>query len=126
MRIDEYPQFLPWCIASRVFETGDDYVKADLVIGYKFFREKFTSHVTFTRPDRIHVHYVDGPMKNLSNQWLFIRNDDGTCTIDFDVNFEFSNPLLQGFVSIFFNEAVRRMVAAFERRAAVLFGDNLQ
>jgi coenzyme Q-binding protein COQ10 len=84
-------------------------------------REKFKSRVILDRPDEIRVEYLDGPMKNLSNQWAFIRNSDGTCTIDFYVDFEFRNPMLQGLINLFFEKAVSKMVGAFEQRARDLY-----
>ena len=120
--IDRYPEFLPWCIAARVNSRQDNEIYADLVIGYKMIREKFSSHVSFEKPDTIRVEYLDGPMRYLSNKWEFIRENDGSCTIDFYVDFEFKNAVLQKMMGLFFNEAVRRMVSSFETRASVLYG----
>ncbi len=88
-------------------------------------REKFTSKVTLERPDVISVEYLSGPMRYLSNHWRFIREPDGSCTIDFYVDFEFRNPLLQKLMGAFFNEIVRRMVSAFEARARDLAGEKI-
>lgn len=121
--VDLYPRFLPWCIASRITRREGDVFYADLVIGYKMIREKFTSRVTALRPDHIHVEYLSGPMKHLSNHWRFIDNGDDTTTIDFYVEFEFKNKVLQGLMEVFFNEAVKRMVSAFEDRAKELYGN---
>ena len=95
---------------------------ADLIIGYKVIQETFSSRVTLDRPKHIHVEYLSGPMKYLSNHWNFIDNKDGTTTIDFFVEFEFKNPLLRKLMGVFFNEIVRRMVSAFEARAIQLYG----
>ena len=119
--VQKYPEFLPWCISSRITKHEGNVFYADLVIGYKMVREKFGSKVTLDRPNHIHVEYLKGPMKHLSNHWRFIPEADGTCTIDFYVDFEFRNPILHGLISVFFNEAVRRMVSAFEARAQDLY-----
>ena len=119
--VDHYPQFLPWCLASRVTGREGDVIFADLVIGYKMIREKFTSRVTLRRPDHIHVEYLSGPMRYLSNHWDFRREADGSCTVDFFVDFEFRNPIIRRLMEVFFNEAVRRMVTAFETRARTLY-----
>lgn len=119
--VDKYPEFLPWCIASRITKREVNVFYADLIIGYKMVREKFTSRVTALRPDHIHVEYLSGPMQYLSNHWRFIEEDDGTCTIDFYVEFEFKNKIFQSLVGAFFNEAVKRMVKAFEERAEELY-----
>lgn len=120
--VERYPEFLPWCIASRITKREEGAFYADLVIGYKLIREKFGSKVTTEHPGHIHVEYLSGPMKYLSNHWYFVAETDGGCTIDFFVDFEFRNPVLQKLMGLFFNEAVRRMVAAFEGRARQLYG----
>lgn len=119
--VESYGEFLPWCIACRKTADHGDVIEADLIIGYKLFREKFKSRVILDRPNEIRVEYLDGPLKSLSNQWNFIRNNDGNCTIDFYVDFEFQNPMLQGLVTMFFEKAVTRMVSAFEKRAHELY-----
>lgn len=120
--VDKYPQFLPWCIASRITKREGDVFYADLVIGYKMVRERFSSRVTAVRPGEVRVEYMSGPMRHLNNRWLFERNPDGTCTIDFFVDFEFKNPMLQKLITVFFHEAVKRMVGSFEARAVQLYG----
>ena len=123
--VDSYPEFLPWCLASRITRREGDVFYADLVIGYKkMVREKFGSRVELHRPEHIRVDYLSGPMKYLSNEWRFIREPDGSCTIDFYVDFEFKNRFFQRVMDVFFNEAVRRMVSSFEARARELYGDN--
>lgn len=119
--VEKYPEFLPWCIAARITRREGNAFYADLIIGYKLMREKFTSKVTVQKPDHIHVEYLKGPMKHLSNHWRFIAQPDGSCLVDFYVDFEFKNPVLQKLMGVFFNEIVRRMVQAFEKRADDLY-----
>jgi coenzyme Q-binding protein COQ10 len=121
--VDRYKEFAPWCVGSRVNKRESAQVfYADLVIGYKLIRERFSSKVHIDRPNEIFIEYMRGPMKHLKNRWRFIREPDNSCTIDFSVEFEFDNGMLQGLANIFFNEVVKRMVGAFERRAAELYG----
>ena len=119
--VEKYPEFLPWCLESSIVGREGNIFYADLVIGYKMFREKFGSKVTLEQPHHVHVQYLRGPMKHLSNHWRFIEMPDGTCTIDFYVDFEFRNIVFQRLMGVFFNEIVRRMVTAFEQRAAQLY-----
>ena len=120
--VAKYPEFLPWCVAARVRSRTDKEVHADLTIGYGPFRESFTSRVTPSRPGRIDVRYEKGPFKYLNNHWLFLPQSDGQCLIDFYVDFEFRSKMLQKIMEMFFNEAVKRMVGAFEARAHQLYG----
>ncbi|MDX1401664.1 MAG: type II toxin-antitoxin system RatA family toxin [Kiloniellales bacterium] len=120
--VARYPEFLPWCIAARIKQKRDSHIIADLVIGFKMIRERFTSHVYLNEQEmKIDVSYVDGPFKHLRNHWIFEPHPDG-CEIDFYVDFEFRNRLLQKLMEALFHEAVRRMVAAFESRANDLYG----
>ena len=85
-------------------------------------RERFTSRVVLDRPRRIDVSYTDGPFRYLSNHWDFITRPGGQCLIDFHVDFEFRSRMLQKIIELLFNEAVKRMVGAFETRARQLYG----
>lgn len=124
--VARYPEFLPWCTGARIREkqvtpTGEVLV-ADLMIGFKMVREKFTSRVTLDRPKmRIDVEYINGPFKHLNNHWTFSPTAEGKCQIDFHLEFEFSSIVLQKLIGVLFHEAVRRMVAAFETRAHQLY-----
>lgn len=127
--IEAYPEFLPWVSGCRIRsrtsdeESGAEIVEADLIVSFKVFREKFGSRVTLS-PDerRIKVEYLDGPFKYLNNQWSFIENPDGSTTVDFFVDFEFKSRILQNLIGMVFNEAMLRIVGAFERRAEALYG----
>lgn len=121
--VARYQEFAPWCIGSRINKRESDTVfYADLIVGYKMFRERFSSKVILDKPDEISIEYLKGPLKNLKNHWKFIRQPDNTCVIDFVVEFEFGNFALQTLANMFFNEVVKRMVGAFEERAKKLYG----
>ena len=122
--IEKYPEFLPWCVATRIRQRDDEMVLADMVIGFKVFRERFSTQVQWGRPGRIDVTYSEGPFKYLNNHWLFEQHGDGQCLIDFFVDFEFRSRLMQKAIGAVFNEAVQRMISSFEKRAAVLYGGD--
>ena len=124
--IDSYPAFLPWCAAARVRarreEGATEVVDADLVISFKVFRERFGSRVTLRPKDRkIDTEYLDGPFKYLQSRWEF-RDAEGGSEVSFFVDFEFRNAILQSVIGLVFNDAMQRIVRAFERRAAELYG----
>jgi coenzyme Q-binding protein COQ10 len=115
--IEEYPEFLPWCAALRIKKRDGNQITADMVIGFKMFRERFTTRVTLTPETRVDVEYLNGPFKYLNNHWIFEAAEDGGCTIDFYIDFEFRSALLQKAIGVVFNEAVGKMINAFETRA---------
>ncbi|MFZ0098976.1 MAG: type II toxin-antitoxin system RatA family toxin [Gemmobacter sp.] len=121
-----YPKFLPWTAAARIRSRtpieGGEVMEADLVISFKVFRERFGSRVTLW-PSRMKIdtEYLDGPFKYLKSGWSF-RDVAGGCEVTFFVDFEFRNAILQGIIGVVFNEAMHRVVRAFEKRAADLYG----
>jgi coenzyme Q-binding protein COQ10 len=123
--VERYPEFLPWCVAARIRQRpAPNILIADLVIGYKVFRERFTSHVQLNRPERIDVRYYEGPFRYLNNHWILEPHGVDECVIDFYVDFEFKSRMLQKVIQTLFNEAVQRMVGAFEKRADALYGPH--
>jgi coenzyme Q-binding protein COQ10 len=121
--VERYPEFLPWCIGARIRERRERLMVADLIIGFKMIRERFTSRVDLDREHlTIQVAYADGPFKYMTNRWRFEPAGEGGCRIDFYVQFEFRSAMLQRLIGVLFHEAVRRMVGAFEGRARQLYG----
>ncbi len=119
--VGKYPQFLPWCIGSKVRSRTPTEEVADLTIGFGPFRESFTSRVILERPHMVRVRYENGPFRYLNNQWKFTPDPKG-CRVDFFVDFEFRSRLLQAAIGAVFNQAVGRMVAAFLKRARDVYG----
>ncbi|MBL8639788.1 MAG: type II toxin-antitoxin system RatA family toxin [Alphaproteobacteria bacterium] len=121
MDVEKYPDFLPWCLGCEIISRDNTTMVADLLIGYKLYREKFTSKVTTPEPHVIYVEYIRGPLKYLHNQWKFTKINDEKCMVDFYVDFEFKNPFFEKFMGLFFDEIVRRMVQAFVKRADEIY-----
>lgn len=131
--VGRYPDFLPWVVGARLFnEHNDDSgagFDADLIVGIKMFKERFTSRVTLNNPEHcgekgeklaVHVEYIKGPMKYLHNYWTF-EDIEGGCQVNFLVDFEFKNIIFQKLAGALFEDAVFKMMSAFEERAKVLY-----
>jgi coenzyme Q-binding protein COQ10 len=124
--VDKYPEFLPWCVATRIKKRENEgaILIADMVIGFKMVREKFTSRVVLSEPRQIDIQYSDGPFKYLENTWLFEPHEEGGCQIDFYVDFEFRSRLLEKIMGSLFEKAVHKMIGAFEARADELYDNS--
>ena len=122
--IDSYSEFLPWCVASRIKEKrNDNLILADLVIGFKMFRENFTSEVNYKYPDEINVKYIDGPFKYMYNNWKFFNTENSKVTeVHFHIDFEFKSIVLEKLIGTVFSKAVEKMIDAFEVRAKDIYG----
>ena len=120
--VKKYPEFLPWCLGARTKNKTLKSFEADLIIGFKIYREIYSSKIFLNEKDRkIIVNYKDGPFEYLENYWLFKENPDG-CEIEFMVDFRFKSIFLQTLMETLFKEAVVKMVKAFENRANELYG----
>ncbi len=125
--VEKYPEFIPWCIALRILKKdaldGQGTLTADMVVAYKVFREKFKSRVMLDRHHHaIDVTYLDGPFRSLENHWRFVDQPDGGSAVDFEIDFEFKNFLLQATAQAVFDKAFARMSEAFVKRADDVYG----
>lgn len=130
--VEKYPEFLPWNSAARIRtrktrDDGAEEIAADLVISFKVFRERFGSRVVLWPADsatgalKIDTEYLDGPFKYMRSGWVFTDRPEGGCRVEFYVDFEFRNAILQKLIGVVFHEAMSRIVKAFEDRARALY-----
>ncbi len=122
--VGRYGEFLPWVSAIRVRSNTDTEMVADMIVGFKGLRESFTSKVAKERPGHIRVDYLDGPLKYLNNDWTFRPDGKGGTQVDFCVDFQFKNRVFEMLAGQVFDRALRKMIGAFEDRAAQLYGDS--
>ena len=122
--VGSYAEFLPWVVATRIKSDEDGVMIADMLVGFSALREKFTSRVVKERPGSIKVEYIDGPLKQLANDWTFSPEPDAGCRIEFSVDFTFRNAIFEKLAGQYLDAAFRKMVAAFEKRAEQLYGSS--
>ncbi len=121
-QVERYPEFLPWCIGARILRRENNILYADLVIGWKILREKFTSKVVLNGPGEVHFEYMNGPLKYLHGDWQFTPEGNNGTRVEFKVDFEFKSRTLSMVMGGVFSELVHRMVGAYEARAVQLYG----
>ena len=125
--IESYPEFLPWCRASRIIERKENALLAELVISFKHITESYTSEVVFKRPENqddngfIDVKMIRGPFENLENHWKFTPIKEGGSEIYLNLSFKFRSKLLDSIIGILFGKASAKMVNAFKLRADSLY-----
>ena len=123
--IEKYPEFVPWCLDSKIHDKTDKSdtieIKADLTIGKSFFRDTYKSFVVYNKSeDSIHVTNIDGPLKHLENEWFF-RQDGDSSEVEFNVDFELKNKILNVLMIKSFDLGLKKIADAFEKRAIQLF-----
>jgi coenzyme Q-binding protein COQ10 len=122
--IEKYPEFIPFCLASKVYErkkVGDKIlIIADLTIGKGPFSDTYKSDVRFNKKnDTINVTNIDGPLKHLQNNWKFIETDN-TTEVYFDVDFEIKNKFLNLLMEKSFEFGLNKIADAFQKRAETI------
>ena len=123
--IEKYPEFVPWCLNSKIHSKNDKgnkiEITADLTIGKSFFNETYKSFVIYEKSiDSIHVTNMDGPLKHLENKWFFKQIGENS-EVDFHVDFELKNKILNMLMNKSFSAGLKKIADAFEKRAADLF-----
>jgi len=123
--IEKYPEFVPWCLGGKIhdkIDKGDRIeIKADLTIGKSFFKDTYKSFVIYSKSkDSIHVTSIDGPLKHLENEWFF-KQDGDSSEVEFHVDFELKNKILNVLMIKSFNLGLKKIADAFEKRATQLF-----
>jgi coenzyme Q-binding protein COQ10 len=120
--VERYPEFLPWCMGARILKRDGNILYADLIIGWKLLRERFSSKVVLNPPHSVQFDYTNGPLKYLHGDWRFTPTLHGGCLVEFQVDFEFKSRALSLVMGGVFSELVHRMVGAYEARANQLYG----
>ena len=123
--IENYPEFVPWCLGSKVYEKKDkgDTVEiiADLTIGKSFFRETYKSFVIYNKStDTIYVTNMEGPLKHLENKWFF-KDVGNSSEVEFQIDFELKNKILNLLMNKSFDLGLIKIADAFQKRADELF-----
>ena len=123
--IEKYREFVPWCLKGKIHTKSDEgnkvKITADLTIGKSFFNETYKSFVTYDKSsDLIHVTNMEGPLKYLENKWFF-RQDGENSEVDFHVDFELKNKILNTLMIKSFDIGLKKIADAFEKRAIELF-----
>ena len=123
--IEKYPEFVPWCIAGKIYERNEsaDLItfNGDLKVGKSILNETFSSHVSFYKEkDKIIVTNLDGPLKHLKNEWKFKEVNNST-QLEFFIDFELKNPILNGIMKKSFELGLNKIAKAFEERAMKIY-----
>lgn len=120
--VGRYQEFLPWVVDTRIRSDSETEMLADVLVGFKGLREQFTSRVVKKHNLAIDVDYLEGPLKQLHNEWRFRARPDGGCHIDFYVEFTFKNRMFQKLAGQMFAKALHKMTSAFVDRADEIYG----
>ncbi|MES2026201.1 MAG: type II toxin-antitoxin system RatA family toxin [Pseudomonadota bacterium] len=121
-RVEDYPQFLPWCGGVDVKQRDADRLVASIMINYHGVKQSFTTENTNVRPVSMTMRLLEGPFKQLHGTWTFKPLREDACKIDFDLQYEFSNRLIESIIGPVFNMIASSFVDSFSKRADAVYG----
>jgi ribosome-associated toxin RatA of RatAB toxin-antitoxin module len=121
-RVEDYPQFLPWCGGVEVRDREDHKLIAKININYHGLRQSFTTENTNAPPTAMTMRLVDGPFKQFDASWKFNALRADACKIEFDMHYEFSNRLFESVIGPVFSMIANSFVDSFCKRAEAVYG----
>lgn len=120
--VENYPQFVPGCVAAEILERSEGEVVAKLTVKRGALRTHFTTRNRQSPPDQVHMQFVDGPFRALDGYWRFVPVGDHGCQIELQLNYQFSNPIKAALLEPLFTDIADQMVKAFVRRVQLVDG----
>ena len=120
--IEVYPEFLPWCRATKVLSRTDDEVRATIELSKGGVEKAFTTCNRNQKNKMIEMRLVEGPFKRLEGFWRFDALGDEGCKVSFDLEFEFASRMLDMVVGPVFSQIANSLVDSFHKRAVEVYG----
>ncbi len=121
-RVEDYPEFLPWCSRTELKYRDAQKTAATLHINYRSVRSHFTTENAKEEPVSMSIRLVDGPFRRLEGIWAFRPLADNACKIEFQLTYEFSSRMFEKIIGPVFSQIANTFVDAFVRRAAQIYG----
>ena len=119
--VEKYPEFLPWCKSTNIYDKDNNIFYSDMEIGFNLIKEKFTSRVTTLSTKRIHSEAISGPFNKMNNTWEIENISHNKCKITLNIEFDFKSFLLRNIMGKLFEVSAIKMIDAFENRANYLY-----
>jgi ribosome-associated toxin RatA of RatAB toxin-antitoxin module len=121
-RVEDYPKFLPWCGGARILQQTTEETLAQIDIDYYGVHTHFTTANRNQPPERIVISLRDGPFRRLDGIWQFRALSDFACKVEFELNYEFATPVLEGLIGPVFGRIADSFIDAFVKRAVAVHG----
>ena len=121
--IEKYPEFLPWCKSTNIYDKNTNIFYSDMEVGFNLIKEKFTSKVTVIESKKIHSEAINGPFHKMNNLWEIEKLSKNKCMITLNIEFDFKSFLLKNLMGQLFEVASTKMIDAFENRADYLYNN---
>ena len=114
--VKKYPNFLPWCSDTKIKEKTKKFIITEVKVGFQNINESYLCKVLLYPQKRITLDYISGPFECLEIDWKFKKITKNKTDVNFFCNFKFRSFFLRLSTSFFLENAVEKMVDAFEKK----------
>ena len=114
--IDQYQNFLPFCKSSEIIEIKNDYIIAKLTLDFFGIKNSFVTKNIIKKNEAIIMDLLDGPFKSFHAVWLFDSSVNESTQLDFKMDYELNNPLLEFAFKKNLNSVSNLIVNAFKEK----------
>jgi ribosome-associated toxin RatA of RatAB toxin-antitoxin module len=121
--VERYPEFLPWCRATRVTHRDEHITRATLDIDYRGIRQSFTTENAKTGTERMTLKLVEGPFRKLDGLWTFVPLGDAGCRVALTLEFEAASGPIAMLVAPVLSHIAETLFDRFVARAESLAAD---
>jgi ribosome-associated toxin RatA of RatAB toxin-antitoxin module len=121
-RVEDYPEFLPWCGGTETKWRDDRKTIATIHIRYLHVTQSFTTENDKHYPQEMRINLIHGPFRHMQGTWRFHALAEDACKVEFDLQYEFSSKLLENLMSSIFHHIAGSLVDAFVHRAEAVYG----
>ena len=115
--IEAYPDFLPWCSGTEVFERSPGITRARLDVSYHGLRTHVSTLNRKHAPERIELEFQEGPFERFGGEWRFSPLGEEGCKVELALEYEFASRALAKLLGPLFGDIADTMVESFVRRA---------
>ena len=120
--IEAYPEFLPWCVETKVKNCGHEELEATLALGFGALNSEFTTRNKYVRPEWMSMHLLNGPFRSLDGRWSFEQLGDDGCEVNLKIEFDFASAINDKLFGAAFETICKELIDAFVKRAHALYG----
>lgn len=123
-RVEDYPQFLPWCGGTELHHRDETSTEATIHISYLQVKQHFTTRNAKKAGEEMLIQLKSGPFRKMEGYWRFKVLAEQACKVEFVLHYEFSSSLLEKVLGPVFGMVTNGLVDAFVHRAEKVYGER--
>jgi ribosome-associated toxin RatA of RatAB toxin-antitoxin module len=115
--VERYPEFLPWCSKTVVYERTPQITRACIDIDYHGLTSQISTLNRKVSPGLMDLDFVEGPFDKFKGHWRFTPLGEAGCRVEFALDYAFSSPAMEALLGPVFGHIMGTLVDRFVARA---------